>query len=227
MAAYKDYYKILGVPRNATQKEVRAAYRKLAAKHHPDRNPGDKSAEERFKEIGEAYAVLGDKEKRAFYDRYGAAAAQPGFSPGGGFSGGGFSGGRPGGVEGDFSDFFQTLFGGGFGGFSAGTPQGGRFTTTFSTGTSGTFPFGFQEQRPRPTDVAVEMPVSLEDAYAGAKKTINIEGRRLEVTLPKGSRDGSRLRLRGQAPEGGDLYLTLRLEPHPRFRLDGDSYNFV
>lgn len=69
MAAYKDYYKILGVPRNATQKEVRAAYRKLAAKHHPDRNPGDKSAEERFKEIGEAYAVLGDKEKRAFYDR--------------------------------------------------------------------------------------------------------------------------------------------------------------
>lgn len=222
MAAYKDYYNILGVPKSASQKEVRAAYRKLAAKHHPDRNPGDKAAEERFKEIGEAYAVLSDQEKRAFYDRYGSAASQPGFAPGQGFGGS-----RPAGAEGDFSDFFQTLFGGGFGGFGgAGGGQARGFTTTFSTA-SGSYPFGFQEptpaRPPRPAGLSAELQVSLEDAYAGANKTISVEGRRLEVTLPKGSRDGSRLRLRAQAPDGGDLYLTIKLEPHPRFRLEGDD----
>lgn len=204
MAAYKDYYQMLGVPRKASPKEVRAAYRKLAAKHHPDRNPDDKGAEERFKEIGEAYAVLSDDEKRAFYDQYGVEAGRPGFSPSGG---GGFATAQ----GGDFSDFFQTLFGGG--GFS----QSGGFTTR-STGTATPRSFGFQ---PRPLEA--ELQVALQDAYRGATKTISLEGKRLEVTLPRGSRGGSRLRLRGQAPDGGDVLLTLRLTPEARFRLDGDD----
>ena len=112
MAAYKDYYTTLGVPKTATQKEIRSAFRKLAAKHHPDRNPDDPEAEERFKEINEAYTVLSDEEKRKFYDQYGSTDGRPPFAPG---AGGGFGG--AGGVSpenlGDFSDFFQTLFGGG------------------------------------------------------------------------------------------------------------------
>lgn len=205
MAAYKDYYATLGVPKSASQKEIRSAYRKLAAKSHPDRNPDDGGAEERFKEIGEAYAVLSDEEKRAFYDQYGSEAARPGFSPG---DGGGFTGGQG---AGDFSDFFQTLFGGVGGGFS----QGG-FSTQFSTSTATPRSFGFQ-QRP----LEAELQVDLEDAYHGATKTISLEGRRLEVTLPQGSRGGSRLRLRGQAPDGGDVLLTLKLTSKGRFTLDG------
>lgn len=209
MAAYKDYYATLGVPKSASQKEIRSAYRKLAAKHHPDRHKGDKDAEERFKEIGEAYAVLSDEEKRRFYDQYGTEAARPGFSPGGA---GGFSGAQG---AGDFSDFFQTLFGGFAGG---GFGESGGFSTQFSTGTSSRSAFGFQ---PRPLEA--ELRVDLEDAYRGALRTISVDGKRLEVTLPQGSRDGSRLRLRGQAPDGGDVLLTLRLAPHPRFRLEGDD----
>lgn len=216
MAAYKDYYTTLGVPKSASQKEIRSAYRKLAAKHHPDRNPDDAGAEEKFKEIGEAYAVLKDEEKRRFYDQYGAEAARSGFSPGAGsgFSpgAGGFSS-TPG--AGDFSDFFQTLFGGFGGDFSR---QGG-FSTQFSSGTAASrSSFGFQ---PRPLEA--ELHVDLEDAYRGAKQTISLEGRRLEVTLPQGSRNGSRLRLRGQGADGGDVLLTLRLTPHSRFKLSGDD----
>lgn len=205
MAAYKDYYATLGVPKSASQKEIRSAYRKLAAKHHPDRHKGDKDAEERFKEIGEAYAVLSDEEKRRFYDQYGTEAARPGFAPGG------FSGAQG---AGDFSDFFQTLFGG----FAGGGFGDGGFSTQFSTGTTSSRAFGFQ---PRPLEA--ELRVDLEDAYRGAVRTISVDGKRLEVTLPQGSRDGSRLRLRGQAPDGGDVLLTLRLASHPRFRLEGDD----
>lgn len=209
MAAYKDYYATLGVQKSASQKEIRSAYRKLAAKHHPDRNPDDKGAEERFKEVGEAYAVLSDEEKRAFYDRYGSEAARPNFSPG---DVGGFTGAQG---AGDFSDFFQTLFGG-FGGFSQGNVNQGGFTT-FSTGTASPR-FGFQ---PRPLEA--ELHVDLEDAYRGATKTVSLDGNRLEVTLPQGSRDGSRLRLRAQAPDGGDVLLTLRLTSKGRFKLEGDD----
>lgn len=213
MAAYKDYYQTLEVSRSASQKEIRSAYRKLAAKHHPDRNPGDAAAEEKFKEIGEAYAVLNDDEKRKIYDRYGAEAAKGGFSPGaGGFTGaGGFSGSQ----TGDFSDFFQTLFGGSFaaGGFSTQSQTG----TAPRTGTPRSS-FGFQN---RPLEA--ELQVDLRDAYKGATKTISLEGKRLEVTLPAGSRDGSRLRLRGQAPDGADVVLTLRFAPDNRFALEGDD----
>jgi curved DNA-binding protein len=220
MAAYKDYYNALGVPKSASQKEIRSAYRKLAAKHHPDRNPDDAGAEEKFKEIGEAYAVLKDEEKRRFYDQYGAEAARSGFSPG---AGGGFSPGASGFSStpgaGDFSDFFQTLFGGFGGGFSGDFSRQGGFSTQFPSGTAASrSSFGFQ---PRPLEA--ELRVDLEDAYRGAKQTISLEGRRLEVTLPQGSRDGSRLRLRGQGADGGDVLLTLRLLPHSRFKLSGDD----
>ena len=220
MAAYKDYYATLGVSRSASQKEIRSSYRKLAAKHHPDRNPGDPSAEEKFKEVGEAYAVLNDDEKRKIYDQYGAEAARSSFSPGAGAAGG-FTGGFTGaGAQGaDFSDFFQTLFGGGFG--SADSFRGaGGFGTQFQTGTAGAnrTAFGFQA---RPLEA--ELQVDLLDAYRGATKTISLEGQRLEVTLPAGSRDGSRLRLRGQAADGADVILTLRLAPDKRFVLEGDD----
>ena len=221
MAAYKDYYQTLGVPRSASQKEIRSAYRKLAAKHHPDRNQGDPAAEEKFKEIGEAYAVLNDDEKRKIYDQYGAEAAKGGFSPGaGGFTGTG-AGGFTGSQTGDFSDFFQTLFGGGF---STGSFNTGGFSTQFQTGTpprtgtTGRSSFAFQ---PRPLEA--ELQVDLRDAYSGATKIISLEGKRLEVTLPAGSRDGSRLRLRGQAPDGADVVLTLRFAPDSRFTLEGDD----
>jgi curved DNA-binding protein len=216
MAAYKDYYQTLGVPRTASHKEIRSAYRKLAAKHHPDRNKGDKAAEEKFKEIGEAYAVLNDDEKRKFYDQYGSEAARPGFDPSqfqGGFPGGSYN---VQGGGGDFSDFFQVLFGGGMGG----SPSG---FTTFQTGMGQAqrSPFGYGQVQPRALEA--ELEVDLLDAYHGATKTISLEGNRLEVTLPKGSRDGSRLRLRGQAPDGGDVLLTLRLVSNKLFKLEGEN----
>lgn len=211
MAAYKDYYQTLGVTRGAPQKDVRAAYRKLAAKHHPDRHKGDKAAEEKFKEIGEAYAVLNDDEKRKFYDQYGSDAARPGFDPRN-FQGGGMPGGF-GAQGGDFSDFFQTLFGGGF----SGSPSS---STSFGTGQAAQrSPFGVQQ----PRALEAELEVDLLDAYAGATKIISLEGKRLEVTLPKGSRDGSRLRLRGQAPGGGDVLLTLKLASNKSFQLEGEN----
>ena len=221
MAAYKDYYDTLGISRSADQKEIRSAYRKLAAKYHPDRNPDDPSAEERFKEVNEAYTVLNDAEKRKFYDRYGSAEGRPNFS-GGGF-GGGFGGPPPGGAaEGDFSDFFQSLFGGGFAGaggqsFFAGTDAAGR----------GRDPFGSVNVPRPPRRVDADISVPLEEAYRGDSKVISLGGRRLEVTLPKGAKDGSKLRLRGQAPNGGDLYLTVKLEEHPVFRLEGDNIRVV
>jgi curved DNA-binding protein len=215
VAAYKDYYQTLGVARSVTPKEIRAAFRKLAAKHHPDKNPGDKAAEERFKEINEAYTVLSDSEKRKVYDQYGSAGGPPPFRPGTGGAPGDF--GAWGGEAGDFSDFFQSLFGGGF--------AGSRFSTGASSPRADPFAgFGRRPvQQPVQQDVRGEVTVSLEEAYSGGSRTVSIADRRLDVILPKGTRDGARLRLRGQAPGGGDVYLTVRVEPHPVFSLDGDD----
>jgi len=208
MAAYKDYYNVLGIARDASEKEVRRAFRALAAKHHPDRNPNDSGAEERFKEINEAYTVLSDPEKRAVYDRYG--------------SGGGAAGGWPGGFPpgqthftthmspedaAGFSDFFRSLFGGGFpaGGFAGGDP------------------FPAQGRPARARSVEANLRVPLERAFHGGPMTVTLDGRSLEVNLPAGVREGAKLRLRGQAPGGADLILVIQHAPHPHWRLEGTS----
>ena len=220
MAAYKDYYETLGVPRSATDKEIRSAFRKLAAKHHPDRNPDDPQAEERFKEINEAYTVLSDPEKRTFYDQYGSASGPPPFA--GGQPGGGgrvYTNVDPEQFAG-FSDFFQGLFGGGMGGFQ--DMSGG-----FSGGFGRSDPFGAERRQtvrqPQQRTAEAEYPVDLLTAYRGGESTFTVGGKRVTVTLPKGVRDGQKLRLRGQAPGGGDLLLVVRHQPHPVFDLDGDT----
>lgn len=210
MAAYKDYYDVLGVPKTATQKEIKSAFRKLAAKLHPDRNPDDPTAEEKFKEANEAYTVLSDEEKRKFYDQFGTEGGRAPFNPGAGS--GVYTNINPEDVAG-FSDFFQGLFGGGF-------------SSGYSTRGADPFAdFRAQEARrqPRLQNVEATLSIDLLTAYRGGATTISIDGRRIDVTIPKGTRDGTRLRLKGQAPGGGDLYLMIELEPHPVFKLEGDQ----
>lgn len=221
---YKDYYKILGVERNASEKDIKSAYRRLARKYHPDVNPGDKTAEEKFKEVQEAYEVLSDKEKRAKYDQFGQYWEQMGAQPGAGgqytgpiwdtftfdYGGGAGQGGVEFGAAEGFSDFFEMLFG---------QPRRTGQTTA-------------ERRRRVPTkgrDIEAEMEVSLEDAFHGTKKTFTIEGRRLEVTIPKGVRDGQKIRLANQGEEGpagrGDLLIKIKLRPHPTYeRRDDDLY---
>ena len=217
MASYKDYYEILGVPRDASERDVRSAFRKLAAKHHPDRNPNDPGAEERFKEVNEAYTVLSDPEKRRVYDQYGNASGPPRFT-------GGFQGFDTEEAEG-FSDFFRSLFGGGFGGYSS-----GGFATEGFGGTGGrTVRFTTRggpraQSAPRPPRrVEAGLELSLEEAFHGGVKKLRVGDASLDVTVPAGVRDGARLRLRDQAPGGGDLLLVVKHRPDPRFRLEGDD----
>jgi len=231
---YKDYYKILGVSKDANAKEIKAAYRKLARKHHPDVNPGNAKAEARFKEINEANAVLSDPEKRRRYDTLGpdwAAYSRPGPRPGAG-------GGRGGPVHvdfgedmGGFSDFFRTIFGGG--GFSTAGGEG------FGGGRGGG---GFREVdleemlgRASAAGQDVETPVelTLEEILRGTSRTIQVgeggEARRVQVKIPAGVREGARVRVAGEGAPGrqggprGDLYLRVRMLPHPQFQRVGDD----
>jgi len=215
---YKNYYNILGVSKNATEKEIKSAFRKLAKQYHPDKNPGNKKAEDKFKEINEAYEVLGDAQKRAKYDRLGASYAQweRAGRPGGGFD---FSQWySPGGTrvdasrgnlndvfgEGGFSDFFDSLFGGGFG-------AGQRFRTS---------------QRVRGEDLEQLIEISLEEAFSGTRRTLQMDHRRIEVTIPAGARTGTKVRISGEGGAGqskGDLYLVVTVAPHPKFRREGDD----
>ena len=249
---FKDYYQTLGVAKTASGKELKQAYRKLARKHHPDVNPGDKSAESRFKEINEAYEVLGDPEKRRKYDELGAnwrmyeQAQQHGQPwPGGGPFGGGFGGGagapggawtinmggEPGGYrtmseeemhelfgnEDPFSDFFRTFFGGG--------AEGARDATRGRTGRA------HRAQKGR--DIEHEVELTLEEAYHGAMRRISIKegghARSVDVRIPAGVKDGSRVRAAGEGETGtqgagsGDLYLRVRLRPHPVFERKGSD----
>ncbi len=185
----KDYYAILGVPKNATQEEIKRAYKRLARKYHPDVNKSPE-AEERFKEINEAYAVLSDPEKRRVYDTYGTTGAPPPPPPGG-YDFSGFD-------VGDFSDFFQELFGPGL--------------------------FGFGRSR-RGRDLRAELPLTLEEAFRGGEKWIEVGGKRFPVRIPPGVQEGTLLRLAGLGSGNppGDLLLTVRLLPHPRFRLEGQD----
>ncbi len=220
---YRDYYQILGVSRDATADEIKKAYRKLALKYHPDRNRGQHAAEERFKEINEAYEVLGDQEKRAKFDRLGRAYTDwqhAGGTPGG-FDWGQWTGGAPAGTRvefsdlgdafGDFSDFFRTIFGD--------MPRG-----TFTQG-------GFQrggQSRGTTRDAEAEVQISLEDAYLGTSRLLQQDGRRLEVRIPPGAQSGTRIRLAGEGPRtrggaAGDIYLVVRVRPHPRFERQNDD----
>jgi len=215
---YKDYYKILGVSKSATEKEIKSAYRKLAQKYHPDRNPGNPKAEDKFKEINEAHEVLGDPQKRAKYDQLGSSYAQweRAGRPGGGFDFGQWTSGRSGGTRveyrdlndlfggGGFSDFFTSLFGGGF----------GEPATRTST------------RRMRGEDMEQPVEVSLEEAYHGTECTLTKGERRLTVKIPPGARTGTKVRVAGEGSLGqisGDLFLVVNVRPHARFRREGDD----
>lgn len=221
---YKDYYKILGVEKTATQDEIKRAYRKLARKYHPDLNK-EEGAEAKFKEVGEAHEVLSDPEKRAAYDQLGSGY-QPGqeFRPPPGWDAGfEFSGGEEMGAH-EFSDFFESLFGGAFRQQRAGG-AGPRTRAQF---------------RAKGEDHHAKVMIGIEDAFHGAKRTISLKlpelmgdghlmlrERRLDVTIPKGVQEGQHIRLRGQGGPGlgggeaGDLYLEIAFAPHPVYGTEG------
>ncbi len=208
---YHDYYKILGVERSASADDIKKAYRKLAMQFHPDRNPGDKQAEERFKELNEAYQVLSDPEKRKRYDQLGESYSrwQRTGAPGD-FNWGDWTARTGGGTpvdmddlfgEGVFSDFFRSLFGGM--GSAAGT------TRTRTRGTQ-----------------AVQQPVaiSLREAYTGTTRQLQIGNRRVEVGIPAGGRTGTKIRVPGSSQSGvGDVYLVLEVAEDPVFERDGND----
>ncbi|MHA0042182.1 DnaJ C-terminal domain-containing protein [Deinococcus sp. PEB2-63] len=213
--AYKDYYDVLGVSRGASDADIKSAYRKLAKQYHPDKNAGDEKAAERFKEIGEAYAVLSDPEKRKVFDQFGHTGQVPPGYQGGGFQGGDFAG-----FDGSqFSDFFQGLFGGagrrGGAGFQGGAQVNLEDLLGGGLGGAG-------QSRRFVQNVEGELQVTLEEAFSGSDEVINVDGKRLSLRVPAGTRDGARLRLAGQGPGGGDVLLTIRVLEDARFDLDGD-----
>ena len=216
---YKDYYQILGLGRTATPAEIKKAYRKLARELHPDKKPGDKVSEARFKEVNEANEVLSDPQKRTQYDEMGQhwdRFSPPPPPPPRSAAGGGpqmhyeFAGDE------DFSDFFQMFFGGSRP-FDASRPFG-----------SGQ-PFGADQafsgrttiRRPQPEHLAVEAEISLEEVLAGGARLVQIGSRRLEVKIPAGVTEGSKVRLAGKGTDGGDLYLIVKIATHPIFTRAG------
>jgi len=203
---YKDYYKVLGVARDTSESEIRKAYRKLAVQYHPDKNPGNKQAEERFKEINEAYQVLSDDKKRAHYDRLGDSYSrwQTNGRPGS-FNWNDFvSRGRGGGgTRVDYSDIEDLFGGGGFSDF---------FSTIFGTGA-----------RTNPQAQGYQQPVqiSLEEAYNGTMRQLQAEKRKMQVRIPAGVKTGSKVRVAGAGPQGLDLYLVIDVLDDKRYERDG------
>ena len=234
---YKDYYKILGVPRTATDKEIKAAYRKLARKHHPDVNKNDPRAEARFKEVNEANEVLSDPAKRQRYDQLGSdwASFRPGAGPQPGAGGGTYTVDFGGGEDlGGFSEFFRTIFGGGGFGTSGAGGGGGGVRGEGRTGGFGGFEEVFGQPRTIPgQDVEASVELTLEDVLRGTTRTLQIgdgaRSRTVEVKIPAGVRDGSRVRVAGEGGHGtkgaprGDLYLRVKVVPHPLFERKGDD----
>ncbi len=222
--AYIDYYKVLGVDKKADEKAIKKAYRKLARKHHPDLNPNNKEAEKKFKEINEAYEVLGNKENREKYDKYGehwqhadeiekqraaqekynksygsGGAGYSDFSGFGGFGGGGYD-------ESDFSDFFQNMFGR--------KTQGGRRNVKY-----------------KGQDLHAELQLNLKDVYTTQKQTINVNGKKIRLTIPAGVKDGQTIKIKGHGGKGinggpnGDLYIKFRIINNTKFkRIDDNLY---
>lgn len=238
---YRDYYKILGVSRSATAEEIRRAYRQLARKYHPDTNKSDPKAEEKFKEINEAYEVLKDPEKRKLYDSLGEnwkAGQQFRPPPGAGY--GGFGGNaRASGAEGfnfgDFSDFFETLFGGGF----AGAGGGGR-RVEFRTGPGGMgggyhgspediFGGGFggqQQARPQASEVEIDVPISTVLHGGAHSLSLSIPGkgtRSFDIRIPKGIAEGKKIRLSGEGPNGSDIHLKVKYADDGRYRTENGA----
>lgn len=225
---YKDYYKILGVKKEASQKEIKKAYRKLAAKYHPDKNQGDKAAEEKFKEINEANEVLGNAEKRKKYDTLGSNWEA--YQQGGGDwkqyaqqsrPRGGRGGGQSFTFEGDPADYF-------------GNSGHSSFFDMFFEGGGGE---GFSNQgrsqrSQKGQSVEAEMPITLLEAYEGSKRTFELGGKKMRITIKTGAYDGQRLRLQGKGRPGvnggaaGDLFIILKIQPDARFERIGDDLKF-
>lgn len=221
---YKDYYKVLGVDKNASQAEIKKAFRKLAVKYHPDKNPGDIAAEERFKEINEANEVLSDPEKRQKYDELGANWKNFQQSGGANYDWNQWQQ-QPGGQsfhfqgdpsemfgEGDFSDFFQNIFGGG-----QGARGGGRRTASYAG-----------------NDYRAEIELTLEEAYHGTNRVLQLENQKIRINTKPGTSDGQTLRVKGKGAPGlnggpnGDLYLNIHVLPHHLYaRKENDLYQNV
>ncbi|HPG07865.1 MAG TPA: J domain-containing protein [Saprospiraceae bacterium] len=226
---YKDYYQILGVAKNASPQEIKKAFRKLAAKYHPDKNPGDKSAEEKFKEINEANEVLSDTDKRKKYDTLGSnweyyqqagddweKYAHQGPRQGGGKRTYYYSGnpedvfGRGG--QSGFSSFFDLFFG-------EGAQEGDPFARYGERTT----------QVPRGSDVEATMSITMREAYQGSRRTFEFQGEKIRIAIKPGSYEGQKLRLKGKGHPGprgqarGDLYITLHVTPDRQFIREGDD----
>ncbi len=216
---YIDYYKVLGVEKNASESEIKKAYRKLARKYHPDINPNDKDAERMFKQINEANQVLGDPENRKKYDKYGKdwkhaeefekAGQQRRYSQQGGgrqSTWGGFSEGDFG--SSDYSNFFESMFGDGFSG------RGGRGQVKF-----------------RGQDYNAELTLDIHEVYTTHKRTLTVNGKNIRLTIPAGVKDGQVIKVNGYGGEGvnggpnGDLYISFSITNSTKFRLDGNNFH--